>query len=198
MAAPCALRVAQRPFEQTGHELTTRPVHSLLNRITSPMLLIALGFLVGGFVAINKFAPEPLQVGEHVVTQKSLYTVLFVIGMYACFTLPCAGSRRGLERTSDAAPCARFEAHCPCPYPCPSILRHPPSLVVFAFRTPILARRKQRSAHPWTCSIHRAARFERVHWCRGESLVFAYEKLAGCSHLFRSTRSTGTERLRIA
>lgn len=57
-----------------------------------------MGFLVGGFAAINKFgpplsplsarahthtwaAPEPMQVGEHVVTQKSLYTGLFVIGI---------------------------------------------------------------------------------------------------------------------
>jgi len=49
--------------------------------ITSPWLLVAIGFLVGGFSAINKFAPEPMQVGEHVVTQKSLYTLLFVIGI---------------------------------------------------------------------------------------------------------------------
>ncbi|EIM81141.1 prenylated rab acceptor PRA1 [Stereum hirsutum FP-91666 SS1] len=49
--------------------------------ITNPLLLIALGFLVGGFAAINRFAPEPMQVGDHVVTQKSLYTGLFVIGL---------------------------------------------------------------------------------------------------------------------
>ncbi|ORY31666.1 ER to Golgi transport-related protein [Naematelia encephala] len=49
--------------------------------IMNPVLLIALGFLAGGFAAINKFAPEPLQVGNHVVTQKSLYTALFVIGL---------------------------------------------------------------------------------------------------------------------
>jgi len=49
--------------------------------ITSPLLLISLGFLVGGFTAINRFAPEPMQVGDHVVTQKSLYTGLFVIGV---------------------------------------------------------------------------------------------------------------------
>ncbi|KAI0063621.1 prenylated rab acceptor PRA1 [Artomyces pyxidatus] len=49
--------------------------------ITNPLLLISLGFLIGGFAAINKWAPEPMQVGEHVVTQKSLYTALFVIGL---------------------------------------------------------------------------------------------------------------------
>ncbi|KAI0040009.1 prenylated rab acceptor PRA1 [Auriscalpium vulgare] len=52
--------------------------------ITNPLLLISLGFLIGGFAAINKWAaaaPEPMQVGEHVVTQKSLYTGLFVIGL---------------------------------------------------------------------------------------------------------------------
>ncbi|OCH95121.1 prenylated rab acceptor PRA1 [Obba rivulosa] len=49
--------------------------------LTNPLLLLSLAFLIGGFAAINKFAPEPLQVGEHVVTQKSLYTGLFVIGI---------------------------------------------------------------------------------------------------------------------
>ncbi|PWN52800.1 prenylated rab acceptor PRA1 [Violaceomyces palustris] len=49
--------------------------------ITSPILLVAIVFLVGGFILINKFAPEPMQVGEHVVTQKSLYTGLFIIGL---------------------------------------------------------------------------------------------------------------------
>jgi hypothetical protein len=44
--------------------------------LTNPLLLIALGFLTGGFIAINKFAPEPTQVGEHVVTKKGLYTGL--------------------------------------------------------------------------------------------------------------------------
>lgn len=48
--------------------------------ITNPLLLIALAFLAGGFAAINKFAPEPMQVGDHIITQKSLYTALFVIG----------------------------------------------------------------------------------------------------------------------
>jgi len=49
--------------------------------ISSPLLLFALAFLVGGFSAINRFAPEPMQVGDHIVTQKSLYTALFVIGL---------------------------------------------------------------------------------------------------------------------
>ncbi|WWD19813.1 hypothetical protein CI109_104277 [Kwoniella shandongensis] len=49
--------------------------------LTNPLLLIALGFLAGGFAAINKFAPDPVQVGNQVITQKSLYTALFVIGI---------------------------------------------------------------------------------------------------------------------
>ncbi|KAL5485318.1 YIP3 [Sanghuangporus weigelae] len=49
--------------------------------ITNPLLLISIAFLVGGFAAINRFAPEPMQVGDHVVTQKSLYITLFVIGV---------------------------------------------------------------------------------------------------------------------
>lgn len=49
--------------------------------LTNWMLIISLLFLVGGFAAINKFAPEATQFGEHVVTQKHLYTGLFVIGI---------------------------------------------------------------------------------------------------------------------
>jgi len=47
--------------------------------LTDKWLLIAIAWLVVGFTLINRFAPEPMQVGEHVVTQKSLYTVLFVV-----------------------------------------------------------------------------------------------------------------------
>ncbi|CCF49694.1 hypothetical protein NDA11_000517 [Ustilago hordei] len=49
--------------------------------INDTLLLFAIIFLVFGFWAINRFAPEPMQVGEHVITQKSLYTGLFVIGI---------------------------------------------------------------------------------------------------------------------
>ncbi|KAJ3748945.1 prenylated rab acceptor PRA1 [Lentinula detonsa] len=53
--------------------------------LSNPLLLIALGFLVGGFIAINKFGPEPMQMGEHTITQKHLYTALFVIGLPLLF-----------------------------------------------------------------------------------------------------------------
>ncbi|PPR05856.1 hypothetical protein CVT26_010136 [Gymnopilus dilepis] len=49
--------------------------------ITNYWLLISLIFLVGGFAAINKFAPEATQFGDHTITQKHLYTGLFVIGI---------------------------------------------------------------------------------------------------------------------
>ncbi|KAI0374065.1 prenylated rab acceptor PRA1 [Pilatotrama ljubarskyi] len=49
--------------------------------IANMRLVFAILFLVGGFAAINRFAPDPIQVGDHVVTQKSLYTGLFVIGI---------------------------------------------------------------------------------------------------------------------
>ncbi|WFD47143.1 Prenylated Rab acceptor 1 [Malassezia furfur] len=49
--------------------------------IMAPLLIVAVGILVGGFAAINRFAPEPMQVGNHVVTQKGLYTALFVVGI---------------------------------------------------------------------------------------------------------------------
>jgi len=49
--------------------------------IMNYMLLLSLMFLVGGFAAINKFAPEATQFGDHTITQKHLYTALFVIGI---------------------------------------------------------------------------------------------------------------------
>ncbi|KAG7098757.1 hypothetical protein E1B28_000666 [Marasmius oreades] len=49
--------------------------------ISNYLLLFALIFLIGGFIAINKFAPEPVQMGEHTITQKHLYGVLFVVGI---------------------------------------------------------------------------------------------------------------------
>ncbi|KAF8628875.1 hypothetical protein AX15_003662 [Amanita polypyramis BW_CC] len=49
--------------------------------LTNYLLLIALAFLVLGFAAINRFAPDATQFGEHTVTQKHLYTGLFVIGI---------------------------------------------------------------------------------------------------------------------
>jgi len=50
--------------------------------ITSPLLLIAVAFLFGGFALVNKFGPtEPIEIGNTVITQKLLYTTLFVIGV---------------------------------------------------------------------------------------------------------------------
>lgn len=72
------------------------------NRLTNPLLLIAMGFLFGGFAAISKFgtsfcnpqlpslaqetifrtpAPESAEIAGTVITQKSLYITLFVIGI---------------------------------------------------------------------------------------------------------------------
>jgi len=49
--------------------------------LTNYLLLISLAFLVLGFAAINRFAPDATQFGEHTITQKHLYTGLFVIGI---------------------------------------------------------------------------------------------------------------------
>jgi hypothetical protein len=53
-------------------------VYGIINDL---LLLFSIFFLVVGFWAINRFAPEPMQVGEHVITQKSLYTGLFLFGI---------------------------------------------------------------------------------------------------------------------
>lgn len=56
-------------------------VLSVYGLVTAPLLLVAMVVLVGGFVAINRFAPEPMQVGDHVITQKGLYVALLVVGV---------------------------------------------------------------------------------------------------------------------
>lgn len=49
--------------------------------LTNTRFLFALAFLFGGFVLINRFGTDPVEIGNAVVTQKSLYTALFVIGI---------------------------------------------------------------------------------------------------------------------
>ncbi|KAL7422909.1 Prenylated Rab acceptor 1 [Cryptotrichosporon argae] len=53
-------------------------VYSLL---TNPLLLVALGFLIGGFLSINRFATEPIEFAGKTITPQNLYTGLFVIGI---------------------------------------------------------------------------------------------------------------------
>ncbi|ODN82923.1 hypothetical protein L202_01171 [Cryptococcus amylolentus CBS 6039] len=49
--------------------------------ITNPLLLISLGFLIGGFLAINRFVPEPIEFNGKTITPQNLYVGLFVIGI---------------------------------------------------------------------------------------------------------------------
>ncbi|KAK4689227.1 PRA1 family protein 1, partial [Tremellales sp. Uapishka_1] len=74
-------RITYNTRHFSGNYLLVIAVLSVYALLTNPLLLIAIGFLAGGFAAINKFAPEPMQVGNHIITQKSLYTALFVIGI---------------------------------------------------------------------------------------------------------------------
>lgn len=80
-ATEAAQRVTYNTRHFAGNYLAIVLVLGLYGMITSPQLIIAVSILVGGFWAINKFAPEPLQVGQHVVTQRSLYAVLLVVGI---------------------------------------------------------------------------------------------------------------------
>ncbi|KAG1776930.1 prenylated rab acceptor PRA1 [Suillus placidus] len=49
--------------------------------IASPLLLLSLIFLFGGFAVINRFGATSLSLYGQFVSQKSLYTGLFVIGI---------------------------------------------------------------------------------------------------------------------
>ncbi|TKA52185.1 hypothetical protein B0A53_05029 [Rhodotorula sp. CCFEE 5036] len=53
-------------------------VYSLL---TNPLLLIAIAFLIGGYIGINRFIPEPVQFGSTTVEPKHLYMVLLIVGI---------------------------------------------------------------------------------------------------------------------
>ncbi|EIW69935.1 hypothetical protein M231_02071 [Tremella mesenterica] len=49
--------------------------------ISNPLLLLALGFLIGGFVAISRYATEPIEISGKVITPQNLYMGLFIIGL---------------------------------------------------------------------------------------------------------------------
>uniref|UniRef100_A0A0K3CCQ9 PRA1 family protein n=1 Tax=Rhodotorula toruloides TaxID=5286 RepID=A0A0K3CCQ9_RHOTO len=53
-------------------------VYSLL---TNPLLLIALAFLIGGYIGINRFIPEPVQFGSTTIEPRHLYMVLLIVGI---------------------------------------------------------------------------------------------------------------------
>jgi len=74
-------RITYNTRHFSGNYLVVMGVLAIYALVTNSHLLIAIGFLCGGFIAINKWAPEPLQVGDRTVTQKHLYTALFVIGI---------------------------------------------------------------------------------------------------------------------
>ncbi|GFZ50993.1 hypothetical protein JCM24511_08751 [Saitozyma sp. JCM 24511] len=74
-------RITYNTRHFSGNYLLVIAILAVYAMLTNPLLLISLAFLAGGFAAINKFAPEPMQVGNHVITQKSLYIALFVIGL---------------------------------------------------------------------------------------------------------------------
>jgi hypothetical protein len=73
-------RITYNTRHFSGNYAVVVALLTVYGMINDMLLLFALVFLVAGFWAINRFAPEPMQVGEHVITQKSLYTALFVVG----------------------------------------------------------------------------------------------------------------------
>lgn len=74
-------RITYNTRHFSGNYAVVVALLTVYGMINDSLLLFAILFLVFGFWAINRFAPEPMQVGEHVITQKSLYTGLFVIGI---------------------------------------------------------------------------------------------------------------------
>lgn len=54
-------------------------MYSLISNI---LLLFSMAFLIGGFLAIGRFVPEPLEIAGKTITPQNLYIGLFVIGEY--------------------------------------------------------------------------------------------------------------------
>jgi hypothetical protein len=56
-------------------------IMALWSLLTNPLLLIALGFVIGGFLAIGRFVPEPFEFNGKTITPQNCYTILLVIGL---------------------------------------------------------------------------------------------------------------------
>ncbi|CAK9786053.1 unnamed protein product [Cutaneotrichosporon oleaginosum] len=54
---------------------------SVYSLLSSPLLLIALVFLIGGFIGINRFFSEPFEFQGRTITPQNLYIGLFLIGI---------------------------------------------------------------------------------------------------------------------
>ena len=52
-------------------------VYSLISNV---LLLFSMAFLIGGFLAIGRFVPEPIEFAGKTITPQNLYIGLFVIG----------------------------------------------------------------------------------------------------------------------
>ncbi|CCU99741.1 unnamed protein product [Malassezia sympodialis ATCC 42132] len=74
-------RITYNTRHFSGNYAVVIALLSVYGLFTDLLLLVAVVVLVGGFAAINRFAPEPMQVGNHVVTQKSLYAILLAVGL---------------------------------------------------------------------------------------------------------------------
>ena len=48
--------------------------------ISNVLLLFSMAFLIGGFLAIGRFVPEPIEFAGKTITPQNLYIGLFVIG----------------------------------------------------------------------------------------------------------------------
>jgi hypothetical protein len=56
-------------------------VYSLISNV---LLLFSMAFLVGGFLAIGRFVPEPIEIAGKTITPQNLYIGLFVVGECGC------------------------------------------------------------------------------------------------------------------
>ena len=72
---------ARCPGSYSGNYICLVLILAIYSLLTNPLLLIAIGFLAGGFLAITRFITEDVQFGSTTITQKNLYTALMIIGL---------------------------------------------------------------------------------------------------------------------
>ncbi|KDE03883.1 hypothetical protein, variant [Microbotryum lychnidis-dioicae p1A1 Lamole] len=74
-------RISYNTKHFSGNYIVLILLLAIYSLLTNPLLLIAIGFLAGGFIGITRFITEPVEIAGTVITPKTCYTALLIIGI---------------------------------------------------------------------------------------------------------------------
>ncbi|SCV70081.1 BQ2448_1475 [Microbotryum intermedium] len=80
-------RISYNTKHFSGNYIVLILLLAIYSLLTNPLLLIAIGFLAGGFIGITKFITEPVEVAGTVIAPRTCYTALLIIGIPIFFWL---------------------------------------------------------------------------------------------------------------